>query len=693
MTSPSTPDSLIAIRAREIYSTQLRHSCRQTDRLFGVLLVLQWLAGIMTALVYTPQTWAGQTAWIHLPVWAAIFLGGAVNLLPAWLAIAHPGEKATRYTIAAGQMLASALLIHLSGGRLETHFHVFGSLALLAFYREPRILLLATAVIFSDHLLRGVFFPISVYGVASAPMWRSFEHACWVLFEDTLLFVAVRQSLRETFVASVGRAEVEVAHIRTEAAVRERTVELARKNQFLLHEIAERRQAGQDLLKAREIAEAAVRSRGEFLSRMSHEIRTPMNGVMGMTGLLLDTALSPDQRDCAETIRSSGESLLTLINDILDFSKIEAGEIAFEKLDFDLREAIDGAVGMLSVLARKKGLALSSSIAPGVCSKLTGDPLRLRQVLTNLVGNAIKFTAHGAITLSVFEESLSDGMATLRFEIADTGIGIAPQDRARLFHAFSQVDGSITRKFGGTGLGLVISRQLIEKMDGRIDVESEPGKGSVFRFTAKFDRSAEKPVAPALSPASTSTGSGPLRILIAEDNAINRKVALALLRKIGYAADVAENGRQAVEALARTPYDIVFMDCQMPEMDGYAATAEIRRREAADHRHTWIIALTANAMAGDRENCLSAGMDDYLAKPLRPEALAAALSRSPAPQPAGVGTETPVTSMEAAEEAIRRVGEATQALRKKRKKVAGMSSRDLHAAGSLAFANTQPGGL
>jgi two-component system sensor histidine kinase/response regulator len=547
-------------------------------------------------------------------------------------------------------------------------------------------------------------------------------------------------------------------------------------------DVTEIKRAETELALARDAALESARFKAEFLANMSHEIRTPLNAIVGMTGLLLETSLDAEQRDFTETVRGSADLLLDIVNDVLDFSKLEAGKMHIEQTNFDLSQVIEESADLLAERAQAKGLELLTAIPPHAPRRLMGDPSRLRQVLVNLVGNAVKFTEQGEVVISVSIEDADPRRVKLRFSVRDTGIGIAPDAQARLFNAFTQADGSTTRKYGGTGLGLAICRQLVELMGGTIELTSEPGRGSTFSFTltlarqpwiaatptpapdslkgvrvlivddndtnrrilhhqfeawgmrndsaasgpaalALLKRAAEtgdpyrtmvldmqmpdmdgaavaravkadpqladtriviltslafhpdeadfrslgisayltKPVkqsrlmdcladvlhaAPAVvhlpgtpqQPATEAAPARSLRILLAEDNAVNQKVALRQLAKLGYSADAVADGDEAVRAVQSAPYDVILMDCQMPRLDGYAATRRIRDMEGRTPgmRRHHIIALTANSMSGDREKCLQAGMNAYVSKPVRREELAAALE--------AVGTLTSSTS-------------------------------------------------
>jgi PAS domain S-box-containing protein len=401
-----------------------------------------------------------------------------------------------------------------------------------------------------------------------------------------------------------------------------------------LRDVTARVEQQAELSQAKEAAEAASRAKSEFLANMSHEIRTPLNGIIGMTELTLDTALSAEQREYLDLVKYSADALLAVVNDVLDFSKIEAGKLALEHLPFELETSIGDALKVLALKAEEKRLSLEWVIDPQLPTRVCGDAVRLRQVLVNLVSNAIKFTEHGGVTVRVSPATLEpellappgDAAAVgVHIAVRDTGIGIAPDKHAAVFEAFEQADGSTTRRYGGTGLGLAICRRLVDLMGGRLWLDSAPGTGSTFHFTMRL--TAPREAAPA-GPTTVLSSAAPhgLRVLLVEDNAVNQRLAVRLLERHGNRVRVAGNGREALAALAEAAFDVVLMDVQMPVMGGFEATAAIRAAESGGTRRQPIIAMTAHALSGDAERCLEAGMDGYVAKPIHAGELFAAIT-------------------------------------------------------------------
>jgi signal transduction histidine kinase/CheY-like chemotaxis protein len=397
-----------------------------------------------------------------------------------------------------------------------------------------------------------------------------------------------------------------------------------------------------ELEKSKDAAEAGSRAKSQFLANMSHEIRTPMNGIIGMIELALETEPGEEQRELICTAKSSAESLLVLLNDILDFSRIEARKLNLEVVDFSLRETLKTSMKGLALEARRKGLELSGQVQPDVPDNLQGDPTRVRQILINLIGNALKFTSHGAVAIGVCCQKETEVGAILEFTVRDSGVGIPLAKQSEIFGAFTQADASTTRKYGGNGLGLAICKHLVQLMNGKIWLESTPGLGTTIHFHLPFILQKSQSRSPeAIEPAKSAFGNPPLltahplpaqpkrlRVLLAEDNRVNQTVAVRILQRQGHSVEIAESGRQAIEALAKEPFDLILMDMQMPELGGVETAIFIREREKSTGGHIPIIALTANAMAGDRERCLNAGMDDYVSKPLRVKELFAAIERA-----------------------------------------------------------------
>ncbi|MFA7348906.1 MAG: ATP-binding protein [Desulfurivibrionaceae bacterium] len=441
----------------------------------------------------------------------------------------------------------------------------------------------------------------------------------------TLMLINSATRVQESLVSAL---EMRFANDALVANLRQAGEESEALNLELITENERRKATEDELIQARDAAEAASRAKDEFLANMSHEIRTPMNGILGTLQLLQDTKMDGVQIDYVKTAYSSGEALLSILNDILDFSKIAARKLLLEDIPFSLRALVGELVTLLSSQAQANNLALTAEIDPQLPEMLLGDPTRMRQVLTNFMTNAIKFTHQGEVRVRVLCLSAFASRVMLRLEVRDTGIGIPEEKQKDLFRSFTQGDGSTTRKYGGTGLGLAIVRQLVLMMGGKIGVESEPGRGSTFWCELDFPVAAMTAESEEQKEAETQAeGALQGHVLLVEDNKVNQMVASKMLGAMGLTLDLAENGEKALAALAENRYDLVLMDCQMPVLDGYQATKAFRSREPQGEKRLPIIAMTAHAMEGDRRKCLEAGMDDYIAKPVKKELLRKLLGR------------------------------------------------------------------
>lgn len=751
--------------AAELFEEQRLRFYKRTGRLFAGLMICQWFASIFLAFVYAPLAWDGTTSSPHTHLLAAILLGGIITIFPVYMAIAKPGYVVTRHIVGIGQICMSALLIHLSGGRIETHFHIFCSLALLAFYLDWRVLITASCVVALDHLVRGVMWPQSVYGEIFVEPWRWLEHTGWIVFEDVVLTFSIKDHLKAIEENASRQASLAKTNERIEIKVQERTQELALTNEKL-------QDLSNELASSRDEAIKASSFKSDFLANMSHEIRTPLNAVIGLSDLLMRTPLSDEQREFSAIINNSADLLLDLVNDILDYSKIEAGKLDLELIEFDIIELIENTCEIVNERARCKNLTLSSFIDPTISRIVKGDPGRIRQILLNFLSNSIKFTEQGEIVVKAMGNQLQDSESNLvevTFLVKDTGIGLSEIARERLFQPFTQADNSVTRKYGGTGLGLAISDKLVKLMGGNIEFESVYGKGSTFGFKIKMEAVLKEPgqslscsinefnanrillvdglegIQNVLQSYASIMGirasvasdidkallmmkkeavkdpfdiivflmnqgneesllkfknlnkhpqlqktklavvassnekefvrqimqeelayyfSAPVKkskfveglvtllrqktdapnfvnsrneqdtkqestslVLVVEDNAANQKVALLQLRELGIPAHAVGNGIEALEAVTRTQYALILMDCQMPEMDGIQATREIRRMETLSGKRSPIVAMTAHALASDRLECLTAGMDDYISKPVNQKKLAEVIER------------------------------------------------------------------
>jgi two-component system sensor histidine kinase/response regulator len=696
-----TPQEALADRAEELFRQHQQEIFRDTDKLFARLMLFQWLAGIVIAALISPSTWNGQSSQIHIHVWASIFLGGAISIFPIWMTRVWPGAAVTRHIVAVAQMLMSALLIGLTGGRIETHFHVFGSLVILSFYRDWRVLIPATIVVALDHFLRGIYWPYSVYGVLTASPWRSIEHAGWVVFEDVFLLISCLRSIREmrsianrtaqlerseqssrqifeeapigmavvglderfeqvnaTLSQMVGyseteltarttsditypednregsplaralldgnrRCSVEKRYVRKDGEVvwATRTACVIRDKNgtphhflIMVEDISERKRTEKALLEAKEEADRANHAKSEFLSRMSHELRTPLNAILGFSQLIELQRPTDTQRDYVGYIISAGRHLLDLINEVLDISRIEAGNLQFSLEPVAINEALDEALDLLQPHAAGRRITLSAPGRGDDIGYTLADRQRFKQVLLNLITNAVKYTpVGGQVTVSA---TISNEDAC-RVEVSDSGPGIAADKIERLFTPFDRL-GAEQSDVEGTGLGLAVCQRLVQAMRGSIGVESALGQGTTFWIElprAKSPLNGLQPLKTVPAHRNRAAGANDRTILYIEDNRPNLiLVEQMLCEQPGIELLCAMTGQRGLDLARQQRPDLILLDLHLPDLPGWDVLAQLKADE--NTRRIPVIVISADATARQIERLLAAGARGYLTKPL-----------------------------------------------------------------------------
>ena len=687
-------------RAEELFQQHRRQIFRQTDHLFARLMLFQWVACVVIALLVSPRTWEGGSSQIHIHVWAAILIGGAISLFPVWMTRVWPGAVATRNVIAVAQMLMSALLIALTGGRIETHFHVFGSLVILSFYRDWRVLIPATIVVALDHFLRGIYLPYSVYGVLSASPWRSIEHAGWVVFEDVFLIISCFRSIREMrfianrtaaleasdqrsrqlfddapigmavvaldnrrfkqvngrFAEMVGYSEQELANrtpldithpddlaeserlvkamlrgsarccvekrylrkdggilwaTRTACVIRDKDGD-PRDFLIMVEDITERKEAEAALRDAKIEADRANHAKSEFLSRMSHELRTPLNAILGFGQLLERQNPTAQQRARVDHIMSAGRHLLNLINEVLDISRIEAGHLSLSVEPVAVVGVLEEALDLMRPLAADRSMQLEVDAQLEKDLHVLADRQRLKQVLLNLLTNAVKYTAVGGRVEVSVQQS---GSTATRVVVTDTGAGIATEKLGRLFTPFDRLDVE-SSGVEGTGLGLALCQRLMHAMGGDIGVDSTVGKGSAFWIELPAVESPLKTLprnrAPVLGEAANAAAG---TILYIEDNLSNLTLVEQMLAEQPHLELLtAMQGGLGLDLARQHAPDLILLDLHLPDLRGH----EVLKRLRADAltRDIPVVVVSADATAGQIQRLMAAGARSYLTKPL-----------------------------------------------------------------------------